>query len=484
MSPLTIFPYTTVELDLHQKNLAIAERKSHAAKLAHAKRKKPVVQRETKWARYVRAPGQLALPYRFKGNSDPFLSFPVPVTPRINRIITFTRDTYIPTMYDCPLIERLCGMKQKSMPQMLISRFGIAWFWQDLQESLQNECATYARLSAYSYLMSRVMPHGTWTKAFSFELRYQAYRLLRNLLAESDAIVENTRVCLHSVYSLFEAECIEGNVAAARVHASILQKAYKKGLLSKQMIYHTRYWDSELAIKKTHRTLFNLLPKDRTVSSSFMTTGLTDQHPHQCITNVTLRQLYLALRNLFENLDKGSFPVESWREANVAEAAYSDFSTSIHIIRGVLNDLLIDMYEMEVDSAERWIQAALTIAAQYLSRRIGIECIINGVDIRDASDELMKQLEYCVRRFMTLAEVKFRDAYQFVLYVGTMEEKRKFRVGDEFFTRQLSEAARSDGVVAWDEMKRVVSKFLYASFIGPDGSLWFADLVGKRSTQR
>ena len=169
--------------------------------------------------------------------------------------------------------------------------------------------------------------------------------------------------------------------------------------------------------------------------------------------------------------------------------AFAYIAATGFIDLGQLNNMYLDLIEgavfTEASVAERYLQAALVIALEYLARRVGHECIINGVDIRDASTELMTQLRFAAEftwEASTPEELfEFQDAHLWVLYVGALDEQRKMRMGRDvvvlwFGPRQKSQALQT-GVKTWSQMRCIAERFLYASFIDPDGSIWFEDLV-------
>ncbi len=105
------------------------------------------------------------------------------------------------------------------------------------------------------------------------------------------------------------------------------------------------------------------------------------------------------------------------------------------------------------------------------------------------SAELMRQLLRCTAMiFDTCADAeltRFADAHLWVAYVGAMEEVRRARrvpasqALETWFREMLRTQCKRLNVWTWPQMRAIAERFLYASFLEPDGSLWFVEILGE-----
>ena len=101
-----------------------------------------------------------------KGNSDPFDTFAIAVTPGVNSLVAYIRDVAIPSIY---FNRILCGYSSGRPTKALdlerspiISSPSALRNWQQVKYSLNDECAALACLGAYASLMARATPGDDW----------------------------------------------------------------------------------------------------------------------------------------------------------------------------------------------------------------------------------------------------------------------------------------------------------------------------------
>ena len=251
--------------------------------------------------------------------------------------------------------------------------------------------------------------------------------------------------------------------------------------------------DVEVWCPKVFAGLF--LQFERLAAAHFPTAKDEDLHPN--VTYEPLRRLWLGRMALVQSINEGAFQAKRIASQQLQDLVFAHFTASGFMDTGQLNNMYYDLVEAKIledkSAAERYALAGMIAAMQYLARRFGHDCIINGVDIRDASPMLMLQLESCVRLSLSTSDSRelheFADAHLWMAYVGAMEEERKrarkkawsFK-GKEipprvWFTPRFQNQAQLMGVHTWSEVQAIAERFLYAAFVEPDGALWVDELI-------
>jgi hypothetical protein len=369
-----------------------------------------------------------------------------------------------------------------------------------MTSSLENECAALARLAGYASTMAVVVPGArNWAHVASLEMQLRATQLLQRTIDENNnALKESTTVVLPILYGLFRTECINQNVGAAAFHARILRWLFEQGHFTLQILIQSLCHDIDLAAKTTKRTFFDIdswcvkavAPTLTAIESKLPLFQRRPPEFHSSISLPRLRSLW-AGRHFFAVLAyETPFPAQRWGERSAGDLAFIYMSLRTFLEHGQLINLYMDLMEgCEMKSsrpADRYMQAALTVALIYMGRRNAHECYIGSVDVRDASPNLVRELQ----RTLTLtwdhlaseveSDQEYSEAFLWMLYVGALNEKRMAMTGlphTVWFCRRLCEHARACGVKTWSQMRVIAEQFLYTPLIGPDGSIWFDNLL-------
>lgn len=458
----------------HEEELCIAQRKSHAARVSHARRKHAVQKFIRERAQrcgskvspsHVASADQVAtrLPRRLCGNSDPFGAFAIEVTPCVNLILTFIRDAVIPAVYGTPFF-RACSPDPKgtinlaqSSRNTIISSHSARRYWASHTRYLQDEGMALAALAVHCDLIPQIHLSSTpWTGGnikSSLHMRTQSMCLLREKLANDSGSCDaaSEAVMMH-VFLLFRAEHTASHLDAVVVHGSMLrlmvERAAAEERLTFQFLIQCLVIDAEHAVKFMTRPIFDhegwcirlLKPLwDRTYS-------LAPSAPAQLRENISETiELELVRSSLSELRYQLFFTTHPFDTADCYEGGNSDLAfgllcTRSHVDFARMVSLYLDVRDGaaplygQLSPGQRYTQAALILNTLFIVRCWGTAAIINGTDIKDASPELMAQLGICVERMLqdcTFQErIQYQDAHLWILYGCALWERRQQQVRD------------------------------------------------------
>ena len=160
--------------------------------------------------------GEMQVPTRSilqKGNSDPFATTPIRINAEVAHILTFTRDSLLPSLH---------GVEASFAEGPMLMN---AW-WQDVFNGLQGGSAGYTYLSRSAAVMA--------TATDSLQIRHaalifrdQASTAIRAELAQMSNF--STRMICWSIFALFSAEIASHDFSAAQVHGQMLRQFLQPG---------------------------------------------------------------------------------------------------------------------------------------------------------------------------------------------------------------------------------------------------------------
>jgi hypothetical protein len=531
-APFIVLVAGTVQSE-RQKNLDSATARSHAARVAHSRRgvygpkrleeleRLHVTQSQSQSRRPKKKPAQQQAAVMppigklFKGNSDPFQVAGLEITPEVNRILCFAREVMVPGQYYNSMYRRLSfgpsgtsSAPPLAQVSVIISRGGATRDWLTTKDSLQSECAVLARLSAYASVMAKVNPDLEWARMASLKMRDRAISLLRKGLQDSIAKGnDDVSQFLLPLYGLFNGECVDGNVKAAFEHSKIIRQIFESGVYTIQILLQVLYNDVDLAVKCGHRTYLDVdgwCPKvlaglsqkfSQLAAARLSAPQEEDLHPQ--VSYQPLRRLWLARMAVVQSIKRGAFQAQQVGDQQLQDLVFAYFTASGFTDHGQLNNMYHDLFEAKIlqdkSAAERYTLAGMIATLQYLARRVGHDCIINGVDVRDASPKLMAQMKSCIQLSLSSSDPpashEFADAQLWMAYVGALEEERRraqmkargrecnMLIRRGWFTTRFQDQAQLMGIRLWSEVQTIAERFLHVGFVDPHGSLWVEDLI-------
>ncbi|OAP61460.1 hypothetical protein AYL99_03663 [Fonsecaea erecta] len=489
-----------------QKQLDSARARAHAARVSHARRRSDSHQHSPPQSQDLDLQTEdsddehFLTVSAFEGNSDPFRCFAIEITPALNRILTFTRDVALRAHYSPLAIRRISRTIAGTFEQPYI-----LGGWADIAASLRDEGTALARLTTYSQYLSSCVQNPKELRMLVLQMRKRSLQLLREKLerhTDSSASEEKNALKRH-IFSLFDAECCCGNTQAAIIHGTTLQKLINESnTFDAPMAQRLLYIICHSAATSGQRTVPSVGEWISARSEAFLKEqipphplGVPENHlSHASVTLPELRTLFARCWYLGD-ASKQTTPTESPTAATAVQnknAAYIYVTVSALVNLCRLNDMFHNLVEAVwmagISRSERYTQAALSVALNYLTREMFGDLTIGGVNIRDCSVLLMGQLRLTFTRAYQSSSVNerldFAPAYLWILYVGALCEHRRrdnilmVDLLDEFwFSPLLALQANLMGVMTWPHMRAMAEQFFYTDIIEPDGAVWFETLL-------
>lgn len=252
--PLLFLPSRQYDQSTEEQEQLDSRIKAHAAKVAHQRRRESLRLPNQDHDFQVQASGlpnvetspagSLArsrhdlraggppqgLAWVFHGSSDPFDAFPVRVSPEVNSIVVYARDVLLPNLVVPPFMRRFTSASSKLISSddatHSIGASFLRFTTDQFRTASQGACLAW--LSSHMAAVRRMVPAQQAWKLLEDELRMRvkSIRLLQQDLAathgEREMSLESSLALVQHVRYLLQAECQAGNVAAAKVHATML----------------------------------------------------------------------------------------------------------------------------------------------------------------------------------------------------------------------------------------------------------------------
>jgi hypothetical protein len=274
----------SVSRSVRDEELENATRKSHAAWVSHFKRKQPTMDKVGTAPKILLSrsrsqnnddwqaddePARPSSPVLLHGNSDPFTTTALAVTPEINRILTFMRDEVLPAIYSTDILRRWSADAISPInlmaPPHIISFRAAYGDWEQQISCLQDEGMALAGLSAWCYLLPSLDASRTRVKSpliNSFQMRARSSVLLSKRLQKERSIRSLNKNSVLHIFWLFRSEAISGNREAARIHGDqlrvIVKHAFENGAVGFQCLIQFLFVDVDLATTCMQRTMLDV----------------------------------------------------------------------------------------------------------------------------------------------------------------------------------------------------------------------------------
>ncbi len=229
-NPLSFWSWVPTA-SVREKELDLSARRSHNARVVAARRKKGYIeQKQPKDYLQSSEPTDftsrpLAPPALLKGNSDPFDSFTIHVSPHVTRMVRFARDSYYPSQTLTPWRRLNIHRRQHEG----LHFFEIGWSSAD---------CTIAHLASYGAALVRILPpdarrqlEQTW-----LEVRSLALRRLRNSLAMHSSIGPFSVGLMQQCLYLYKCDVEARIFTSAKIHGTMLRQLLQRTPLNSTTI--------------------------------------------------------------------------------------------------------------------------------------------------------------------------------------------------------------------------------------------------------
>ncbi|KIW29107.1 uncharacterized protein PV07_04944 [Cladophialophora immunda] len=353
----------------------------------------------------------------FRGNSDPFNSTPVPVTSRINEIMTFERRCVFPVI-------------QGPGPRLQAQGKGnILPSWSSFaSDSLCDNMTALAFLSTPLTLMAQSSPDSAYLR-LSLVHRYQG------LHAVQEYVKEHGQPPLHVLMHFLVAEIWADNCDDALAHlrmANIIMESQLRQDPSSIVPYK---WISVFQMD-IHRAALSLsrtlLPMEGWVTVPFeVPLPIMDVYPDSCLKG-SLRALFIELQQLDALYD---FVIS---DPSPRPAAWNFLRMRTLVLIGRAVNHAVDGRDVSASLALAYV---LKLASALENIPVGATSIYN------AGPKMLGRMRSCLD-----AEVLNPRLRLWILYVGALS-------ADEWFTRSFDEQSVLMGVHTWAMCKDILSKF-------------------------
>lgn len=478
---------------------------SHAAKVSHRRRK------EKEKSQIQPEPLTLAGPVTILqgGNSDPFESLALRVTPRVNEVISFVRDYFLPASYvtDSPAWIRAFGADKE---------------WFDSVAVLRDECCARAFMLTYITIISNLTRNGELNLE-KLDLKSKSAVTLRARIQESpvgDASV------LTSVLFLFAAETFAGNHFEATIHGKTLrtllyEKSQKEGSVSIEQGFLTRtlWYDVHLAESHMTRTIFDMdgwvidtlgptfKPVDKFLEpfSADFTRNLDrslDSEPLRTIF-VQYRQALWLWTQPNPVADEDGWAASHWvlGRSYINQGRLVNYFLDVRQTLGMMGHRrAISTFtpKSKYDELFWHTQSCLALGMLYFLAPLGGDPSISGQPLLPTCKTLLHHLRstmaMVLRAWVDLGGEsehdllhEYKNAHLWALFLGAQGERRDSKTYPDatkaWFNRALGSFLSRISMSSWETVREKLMLFIYSDFIMPNGSDWVWKVMENASTK-
>ncbi|KAH0848374.1 hypothetical protein AYO21_04399 [Fonsecaea monophora] len=475
----------------------------------------------------------LLTPVILAGNSDPFSSKTIAVTPEVHRLLVFTRDFILPAVH-------------ANEASVVGGRHHIDRFWMDSVRALDDGgVAGYAYLARSAAILSTLTAHNRSSVVMALQYLGKATNNLRKSMAKRSR--PDAQPDAWSVYALFCAEIAAGNLEGARVHGLMLRRLLQPdgGRTfdgERRLLMVVLQQDITRACLSLTRPSFDLLRWAEENLPARITDDLSREggdgvcHPSAfpfSTANLspslspTLRAVFVGVREWLDALGMIMLNRDLFNLAILINGAMR-----IMVLEGcLLNNYLDCMEDWELGhSPAALAEACLSLAALYWVRRAAHERMDAGSKLEEAGswafdmsrivsitlrdlDARILQMETSSSTLPAGTQVRTAEDRLWCLYVGTVAEcnvrsqSQKWRQKQSKSQKQdrrpavttTTATAERDGnlgcesecnyhgprltqlatnemhLSTWSEIEAVAQRYLYVDMISHKTKKWYAN---------
>ncbi|KAH8799806.1 hypothetical protein F5884DRAFT_811286 [Xylogone sp. PMI_703] len=431
-----------------------------------------------------------------RGNSDPFESLPITVSPQVNRVVSFFREAYLPATY----------ATKTSLYYRSLGRDGQ---WSDAVSALRVEICGKAFLCAFLTVMARLSPPDALEREV-LDIKGQSYKALRAQISNNRDYRDDTSI-LNCILYLYAAETFAGNFAEASIHGKFLRDYFneivRKGKLSSiplSAVVRAVVYDMTLAQLQMAKPIFTLENWVRELSE-------------QLLSPLCLHPLMPAKSDFINDLDcsPSCEPLKTtfvklrligwcWVQENPPTTDHGDTTTQwiliyTHIIKGELIEYYLAL-QASIESENistvvsvngekaQLTRCCLILATLCFLTWFGGDPIISGHSVLGVYKTMLTLLDYRISKILGTSAVierdylnseivlRYRDIYLWILFIGAQSEQKDTRsypypLAAPFNTRFRC-LARHMSLSTWPMIQERLSRFIYFESVQPYASIW------------
>lgn len=437
------------------------------------------------------------------GNSDPFRSLAIAVTPRVNEILSFFKNSFLPAIY-------------QSDSETHYRSFSADSAWDIHRTTLYAECSAHSFVLIALTLMANVAT----CQALETEKLVVKGKLLKSLRVRIRDSAETDPAVLDSVMFLFAAEIFAGNFAHATMHGRTLRTLLHKkfhhstpssiGPIDQTILTHALYYDSHLSLSNMSLPIFAL---DQWVGEVLdplfrplneYTKPLESLFVNDLDTSLdgdplwaTFVQVRLAIWLWTQPKpinDDGRSALSLWvmGQTHLCKAMlikhYLDLRS---ILQPAGRDHPIDIVASVNDEDIHVItQACLTLGLLLFFMSFGGDPTIAGRPLLQIYKTLFTHLKAMISQAVTKFDVnsplmlKYQNAHLWVLFLGAQAERggRKSLLPNHprgWFIVTFGSLARRMDLLTWEMVRVRLTYFCYSDAVEPHGSVWVPECLAR-----
>lgn len=455
-----------------------------------------------------------ALTY-LEGSSDPFAAQSIVITPKINQLIAFIRDSYIPALYVTPFMRTFSQEcpKYTTIENISTALGGTEAMknWNHLRRTLSSDGGASAWVASW---IPCILPFVDKSELREWcltglKMRAHSIQILRERLSTGSVTHQlGLPVLLHIMY-LFRADCVMGDTQAATIHARMLRPLIEEmedPYQQAELLVIVLYNDQEMQMAKLQRTLFDPI--------SWVPDRLTDfwrktelllpdvgeayyKNLHGSINTMIVREAAIHLRRCLL-IGRTPMRLRDPLTLKLGQSIYNWMATITLCDMGALLAIHLDLIE-DTDSllsiGKRYTEAALAIAMlQILRKSMHSMTVDNIADRRDYSHVIVPKLRSTLEKAQEVStaeeQLYYGDAYLWMFYIGTHYEQRLRKHSDivrsseseeQWFSGRFIEQSRLLGFRSWSEVEKVLKLFVVNPYLylGQSLETWFHDMIDR-----
>lgn len=434
-----------------------------------------------------------------RGNSDPFNSFVIDITPTFNRIITFARDSYFPSV----TVPKWLRSKASSLPDPHAFAFG-----------LSSTDSALAHVSTYGACLLRILPRSSRRSQVEdtcLQVRTQALERLRALITQQSKNTPPPFSLFQQVLYLFQGAMEARDFDAAKVHGRMLRHlllSLPYNPTTTFLFVNTMHTMLEVA---THTFQPSIVDFDQWHADQMKTYWtyaesllppyeLEDVHP--CISSPLLKDSLLTLRKWLARgdalLSDTPAPTGPQRDLISLWSHTRPVSDCLDLLKHFLTLSNVPSFASPSRSYEAGttLEAALTLTLFCNIRKYVHNSYLDDTDndLRDATHVLAPRLREVIEALLAsttheeqenhaeaLFWVYFTGAFfeqgkciyqQLLLKRGVTEEERWW------FTSRLAKQAKLLKLEDWEKAKRLLERFAHRDILEPNPESWWQGIFG------
>lgn len=322
-----------------------------------------------------------------------------------------------------------------------------------------------------------------------------SYNLLRDRLGHGE--VATSVDVLRQIRLLWCTEILARNLPAATIHSKmirrLLERMSQEDALDLAYLRAITYNDVQLCCMFMVRSVFDYfdwIPRMYAPLHAAVAADLPDfeeirsRFLHPNIENPVLRRIFVERRESIEMWKLGGCTSEG-----MSPPLFSWIASRQHTHQGQLITLSVDaLADLEACSTKQDIgrlgaHAYLALSALFWTRGNGTHAYIYGVEVyptqRPNLDKIRFALEVALEGQEPSDREKYGDAMLWALFVGAQGEQR-LPDGGRWFRDQLAQLAIERGVFTWQDLRDILTGFLYGDLAHPHGSLWVGKILGDK----